>query len=127
MLLDPLANAMSKIQNAERARKKEVKVAPASRLVSEILKLMVEEGMLKGFEAVEDGRAFRVLLHGKVNSCGAIKPRHPVGIQDYEKWEKRYLPAAGVGILVVSTPKGVMTHRKAAEQGLGGRLLAHVY
>ncbi|MEW6592455.1 MAG: 30S ribosomal protein S8 [Candidatus Hadarchaeota archaeon] len=127
MLLDPLANAMSKIQNAERARKKEVKVAPASRLVSEALQIMADEGMVKGFEKVEDGRAFKVLLNGKVNSCGAIKPRHSVGIKDYEKWEKRYLPAAGIGILIVSTPKGVMTHRRAAEQGLGGRLLAHVY
>jgi small subunit ribosomal protein S8 len=118
---------MSKIQNAERAKKKEVTVAPASRLISEILKIMAEEGMVKGFEPVDVGRAFKVALHGKVNSCGAIKPRHPVGIEDYEKWEKRYLPAAGVGILIVSTPRGVMTHRKAAEQGLGGRLLAHVY
>jgi len=127
MLVDSLSNAMSKIQNAERARKKEVTVAPASKLIGEVLKIMTEEGMVKSFEPVEGGRAFRVLLHGKINSCGAIKPRHPMKLDEGEKWEKRYLPAAGVGILVVSTPKGVMTHRKAAELGVGGRLLAHIY
>jgi small subunit ribosomal protein S8 len=127
MLFDSLSNAMSKIQNAERARKKEVTVAPASKLIGEVLKIMAEEGMVKSFEPVEGGRAFRVILHGKINSCGAIKPRHPINIEGFEKWEKRYLPAAGIGILVVSTPKGVMTHRKAAELGVGGRLLAHIY
>jgi len=127
MLVDPLSNAMSKIQNAERARKKEVTVAPASKLIGEVLKIIAEEGMVKSFEPVEGGRAFKVVLHGKINSCGAVKPRHPIKLEDHEKWEKRYLPAAGIGILVVSTPKGVMTHKKAAELGVGGRILAHVY
>jgi small subunit ribosomal protein S8 len=45
----------------------------------------------------------------------------------YEKWEKRFLPAVGFGILIVSTQKGVMTHATAIEQGMGGRLIAYVY
>ncbi len=129
MLLDPLANALSKIQNYERARKREVTFAPASKLIGEVLRIMQEEGFVGDFELIDDGKAgkFRVALHGKINGCGVIKPRHPTKKGEYEKWEKRYLPAAGFGLLVMSTQKGVMTHKKAMELGLGGRLLAYVY
>ena len=129
MLLDPLANALSKIQNHERARKREVVLAPASKLVKEVLRIMQEEGFIGGFEFIDDGKAgkFKVALQGKVNGCGVIKPRYPAKRGEYETWEKRYLPAAGFGVLVVSTQQGVMTHKKAMELGLGGRLLAYVY
>lgn len=129
MLLDPLANALSKVQTHEMARKREVVISPASKLVNEVLRIMREEGFIGEFSFVDDGKAgeFRVVLNGKVNGCGAIKPRHPTKRGEYEKWEKRYLPAAGFGVLVVSTQKGVMTHKKAMELELGGRLLAFVY
>jgi len=129
MLLDPLANALSKIENYERARKREAIVAPASKLISEVLRIMQEEGFIGEFEFIDDGRGgkFRVVLQGKINGCGVIKPRYAVKRDGYEKWEKRYLPAAGFGLLLVSTPRGVISHRQAEEQGLGGRLLAYVY
>lgn len=129
MLLDPLANALSKIQNHERARKREVVLAPASKLVKEVLRIMQEEGFIGEFEFIDDGKAgkFKVSLQGKVNGCGVIKPRYPAKHGEYETWEKRYLPAAGFGVLMVSTQRGVMTHKKAMELGLGGRLLAYVY
>ena len=58
---------------------------------------------------------------------GAIKPRFAVKATEYEKFEKRYLPAKGFGILIVSTVKGLMTHYEAKQQGLGGRLIAYCY
>lgn len=129
MLLDPLANALSKIQNHELARKREVDIAPASKLIDEILRIMREEDFIEKFEFIDDGKAgkFKVMLKGKINGCGVIKPRYSTKHDEYEQWEKRYLPAAGFGILVVSTPQGAMTHKKAMELGLGGRLLAYVY
>lgn len=129
MLMDPLANALSAIRNYERARKREVIVAPASKLISDVLRVIQQEDFIGEFEFIDDGKAgkFRIQLLGKINGCGAIKPRHAVKRGDYEKWEKRYLPATGFGILVVSTPKGVMAHVQAREQGTGGRLLAYVY
>jgi small subunit ribosomal protein S8 len=129
MLLDPLANALSKIQNHERARKREVVLAPASKLINEVLRIMQAEGFIGEFEFIDDGKAgkFKVALQGKVNGCGVIKPQYSTKREEYEKWEKRYLPAAGFGVLVVSTQKGVMTHKKAMELGLGGRLLAYTY
>lgn len=129
MLMDPLANALSTIMNYERARKREVMVAPASKLIADVLRVMQQEDFIGEFEFIDDGKAgkFRIQLLGKINGCGAIKPRHAVKRGDYEKWEKRYLPATGFGTLVVSTPKGVMPHTQAREQGTGGRLLAYVY
>jgi small subunit ribosomal protein S8 len=129
MLMDPLADALSRIKNYENARKREVVVEPASNLIANVLRVAQREGFIGDFEFIDDGKAgkFKITLLGKVNNCGVIKPRHAVKRDEYEKWEKRYLPAAGFGVLVVSTPKGIMTHAQAREQGMGGRLLAYFY
>ena len=129
MLLDPLANVLSKIENYERARKREVVVSRASRLIGDVLRIMRQEGFIGELEFIDDskGGEFRIALLGKVNGCGVVKPRHAVKRGEYEHWEKRYLPAAGFGLLIVSTQRGVMSHRQAEEQGLGGRLLAYVF
>jgi small subunit ribosomal protein S8 len=129
MLMDPLANALSIIKNCENARKREAVIAPASKLIGNVLRVMQQEGFIGKFEFVDDGRAgkFRVQLLGKINNCGVVKPRFAVKRDQYEKWEKRFLPAVGFGILIVSTQKGVMAHAMAIEQGMGGRLIAYVY
>nr|MDO8045448.1 30S ribosomal protein S8 [Candidatus Baldrarchaeota archaeon] len=128
-LLDPLADALSNIMNHELAGKKAVIIKPASKLIGEVLKIMLQEGYIGEFEYIDDGRAgkFRVQLLGRINKCGVIKPRFPVKKKDFEKWEKRYLPAHDIGILIVSTPQGVMAHKEAIKRGIGGRLLAYVY
>ncbi|WP_423792855.1 30S ribosomal protein S8 [Methanocaldococcus indicus] len=128
-LLDPLANALVHISNCEMVGKKVVYIKPASKLIGRVLNVMKEHGYIKDFEFIEDGRAgiFKVELIGKINKCGAIKPRFPVKKDNYEKYEKRYLPARDFGILIVSTTQGVMSHDEAKKRGLGGRLLAYVY
>jgi len=129
MLIDPLADTLSMIKNYENARKREVVVKPTSKLIADVLRVVQQEGFIGEFEFIDDGKAgkFRIALLGKINNCGVIRPRHAVKRDGYEKWEKRYLPAAGFGVLVVSTPKGIMTHAQAMEQGIGGRLLAYMY
>ncbi|AIJ06228.1 30S ribosomal protein S8 [Methanocaldococcus bathoardescens] len=128
-LMDPLANALNHISNCERVGKKVVYIKPASKLIGRVLKVMQDNGYIGEFEFIEDGRAgiFKVELIGKINKCGAIKPRFPVKKFGYEKFEKRYLPARDFGILIVSTTQGVMSHEEAKKKGLGGRLLAYVY
>ena len=81
------------------------------------------------FEYIDDNRAgqFKVELEGNINKCGVIKPRHAVKKDEFEKFEKRYLPAKNFGILIVTTPEGIMTHYEAKERGIGGRLLAYMY
>jgi len=128
-LMDPLANALNHISNCERVGKKVAYIKPASKLIGRVLKVMQDYGYIGEFEFIEDGRAgiFKVELIGKINKCGAIKPRFPVKKLGYEKFEKRYLPARDFGILIVSTTQGVMSHEEAKKKGLGGRLLAYVY
>ena len=81
------------------------------------------------FEFIDDGVGgkLRVQLLGRINKCGVISPRFPVKSSRLVDWEHRYLPAVGVGTLIVSTPKGVMSHTEAQEKGLGGRLVGYVY
>ena len=128
-LNDPLADALSHIKNTERIGKMECMIKPASKLIGNVLSVMKEGGYLAEFEFIEDGKAgfFKVKLGGKINDCNAIKPRFYVHMSDFEGWEKRVLPARDFGMLIVTTSKGVMTHVKAIENGVGGQLLAFVY
>jgi len=128
-LNDPLADALSHIKNTERVGKMECMLKPASKLMGNVLSVLKEGGYIAEFEFVEDGKAgfFKVKLAGKINDCNAIKPRFYVRTKDYEKWEKRLLPAQDFGMLIVTTSKGVMSHKKAIERGLGGQMLAFVY
>ena len=69
----------------------------------------------------------KINLIGSINKCGVVKPRFSVKKNDFEKYEKRYLPAQNFGILIVSTSQGIMTNYEAKEKNLGGKLLAYVY
>ncbi len=129
MMHDTLAAALSNILNAEKVGKEFCIARPFSKMLKEVLTLMNSKGYLGSFEVIDDGRGklAKINLIGKVNSCGAIKPRFSVKRNDFEKFEKRYLPAKGFGMLIVSTSKGIMTHVEAEEKKLGGKLIAYVY
>ncbi len=129
MLLDPLADALSTIKNAENIGKPECTISPASKLTGSVLKVMKDKGYIGDFEFIDDGKSglFKVQLKGKINKCGVIRPRHAVKNVEFEKWEKRFLPARGFGSIILTTPDGVMTHYEARENGIGGQLLAYVY
>ena len=126
---DPLADAMCRIKNAERAGKSECIIQPSSKLIGHVLKVMQENEYINQFEYLEDGKAgmFRVKLNGNINNCGIIKPRFSVKRTDLERFESRFLPAQDFGLLIISTNKGVLTHKGAKQQKLGGRLLVYVY
>jgi small subunit ribosomal protein S8 len=129
MQSDPLNDAMSTMKNAATVGKQECMIRPSSKLIGRVLKVMQESGYINQFEFVEDGRAgfFKVKIEGKINNCGVIKPRYSVRKTDLEKYEARYLPAQDFGVLILTTTEGVITHMKAKELGVGGRLLAYVY
>ena len=128
-LNDPLANLLTAIKNAERAGKDEVVFKPVNKLMVRVLQIMKENGYLKDFEIIEDGKGgiVRVILAKTINDCGAIKPRFPVKHEEFVKWERRFLPAEGLGLLIVTTSQGVMTHYEAKKKGIGGKLVAFVY
>lgn len=129
MLVDPLADALSNMKNNERTGNLECVIKPASKIIGKVLKVMQDYGYLGEFEFIEDGRAgkFKVRLIGKINDCGVTRPRYPVNKRNFEIFEKRFLPATGFGILILTTPLGIMSHNEAREKKTGGRLLAFVY
>lgn len=126
---DPLADALSRVLNAERAGKSSVKIKPVSKVIKEVLRVMNENGYVGTYEFINDGRGGMINLNlvKAINKCGAIKPRFSFSVEEIEKFEKRYLPSKDFGIIIVSTNKGIMTHLEAKQKNLGGILLAYVY
>jgi len=127
-LNDPLANVLSFINNQERLGKRELLTKNNSKLIREVLKIMQDEQYLGSYEQQEDVySSLKINLLGKINKCGVITPRFKVKVSDYEKYEKKFLPALGMGSLLVSTNKGLMTNAKAKELNLGGTLICYMY
>ena len=127
--INPLANAMVTIMNNELRKKRECIITPASKLVGHVLRVLQQNGYLGEFEFIDDGQSgkFKVQLLGRVNKCGIDKGRHPIKFQEYEGWEEKYLPSKDIGLLILSSSKGIMSHKEAKSSQIGGRLLAYVY
>ena len=125
---DILSDVLVTIKNADLLGKASA-VVPASKLIGNVLKLLTEKGYLNNYEFSDDGKGgeFVISLNGRINSCGAIKPRFSVKLKDMETHEARYLHAKDFGILILTTPYGVMNNDQAREASTGGKLLAYVY
>ncbi len=126
---DILANALSKIDNSIKTKKKTCEINPVSKVIKEILKIMKENHYIGDFKEISKmrGGIIEVNLIGGLNKCCVIKPKFPVKVNDFEKFEKRYLPSKGFGYIIISTHKGIMTQEEAFKNNLGGRLIAYFY
>jgi len=129
MLNDPLANALSMILNAESRSKKSCTITPVSNLIKKVLTIMNKANYIGKFTETETskGIVLNVNLLSAINKCGAVKPRYAVKNNDFEKFERKFLPAKDFGFIVVSTSQGVMTHIEAKQKSLGGSLIAYFY
>ncbi|MDJ0269385.1 MAG: 30S ribosomal protein S8 [Aigarchaeota archaeon] len=128
MTFDWVSGLFTTIQNNEMVRNREC-IYKATKLIGEILKVLQRHGYIGAFEYIEDGRGgkFRIQLLGRVNRSAPIRPRFNVKKDEFERWEKLYLPGRNIGILIVTTSRGIMSHIEAKEQGIGGKLLGYVY
>lgn len=128
-LNDPLSNVLSAIKTLDNLGKRELLTKNNSAFIRKILALLQTHQYLGGIEEIEDGKGniLKVNLIGRVNSIGVIKPRFSTKRANYDKYEKRFLPAKDFGILIVSTNKGLLTHIQAKEQNLGGKLICYCY
>jgi small subunit ribosomal protein S8 len=129
VLNDTLANALSLVMNSEKVVKQECTIKPISKLILQVFELLNKEGYVGTYTLFEDikGNFIKINLLGNINKCGVIKPRFAVQIDNYEKFEKRFLPSRNIGFLIVSTSQGLMTHRESKKKGLGGKLIAYCY
>ncbi|HEX9793135.1 MAG TPA: 30S ribosomal protein S8 [Planctomycetota bacterium] len=131
-MTDPVADMLTRIRNGIQVRKKAILI-PSSRLKSGIALVLKDEGYIKEIEAETDDRGFGVLrVHLKYDGDGVpaitelqriSKPGRRVyaGVRDIPQVRR------GLGTTILSTPKGVMSGRKAAEAGVGGELLCSIF
>ena len=126
MSQDTVADALNMIRNSQKAGKKTVKVKIISTLLIKILKIMREKDAIKSYKLSGKDKWVEINL-GELIDCKAIKPRYTVDVNQIEKYMRRYLPARGVGTLIISTDKGIITHEEALEKNIGGCLIAYFY
>lgn len=126
---DTLAAALSNVMNHERASKKVCTINPTSKAMKAVFKLLNAHNYIGTFEEYSETRGgfMKINLLGNINAVGAITPRFAVQVDEFEKFEKRFLPAKDVGVLVVSTNQGIMTHTEAKQKNTGGKLIAYCY
>ncbi len=126
MSQDIVADALNMIKNVKKARKTEIKIKRISNLLIEILKIMKQEGAVKKYKINSKNKTIEVTV-GDLTDCRAIKPRFTVDKTQIEKYRRRYLPARNLGVMIVSTNKGLMTHEEAKKEKTGGCLVAYFY
>ncbi|NCN86387.1 30S ribosomal protein S8 [archaeon] len=123
---DIVADALNMIRNAKKANKEVVKVKIISNLLIEVLKIMKQEGAIKKYKIDSKEKTLEITI-GDLTECKAIKPRFSCDKSQIEKYRRRYLPARNLGIVILSTNKGLMTHKEAQEEQIGGCLVAYFY
>ena len=128
---DVIADMLTRIRNANDAKHDTVDI-PASNLKKSIAQILLEEGYIKNYQIVEDGKQgiIRVTLKyaaGKQKVIHGLRRVSKPGLRIYSNCEDMPRVMNGLGIAIVSTSKGVMTDKKAREANVGGEILAFVW
>lgn len=128
---DVIADMLTRIRNANDAKHESVDV-PASNLKKSIAEILLEEGYIKNYQIVEDGKQgiIRIALKyapGKQKVIHGLRRVSKPGLRIYSNCEDMPKVMNGLGIAIVSTSKGVMTDKKARQANVGGEILAFVW
>ena len=135
-VMDPIADMLTRIRNAVMAGHSTVAL-PSSKLKLEIAKILKDEGFLEGFEVADSENSVQKVLRLKIKYVGERRERRPVisGIERVSRpgrriyTKKQDIPwvLSGIGVAILSTPKGVMTGARARQLGVGGEILCKVW
>ena len=131
-MTDPIADYLTRLRNAIMAQHRVVEV-PASNLKKEITKILFEKGYILNYKFIEDGPqgTIKVALKynpaTKQNAIKCLKRVSTPGLRKYTGYKDMPRVINGLGIAIISTSKGVMTNKEAAEQKIGGEVLCYVY
>ena len=128
---DVIADMLTRIRNANDAKHESVDI-PASNLKKSIAEILLEEGYIKSYNVIEDGKQgiIRIALKyapGKQKVIHGLRRVSKPGLRIYAGYEDMPKVMNGLGIAIVSTSKGVMTDKKAREANVGGEILAFVW
>jgi small subunit ribosomal protein S8 len=125
MSQDVVSDGLNQIMNCKRAEKKNVVISRYSKVLLNLFELMKNNGHID--YVVDDEKKAVVVDIIKLNKCRAIKPRYFVGTADINKYLRRFLPSRNFGTLVISTNKGLLPHKDAIKNNLGGSVVAYFY
>ncbi len=129
-ITDPIADMLTRIRNANTAKHETVDI-PASNMKKAIAKILNDEGYIKSYQIIEDGKqgVIRVTLKysGKEKVISGIKRVSKPGLRMYAPAEELPRVLKGLGIAIISTSKGIMTDKEARKQHIGGEVLAFVW
>lgn len=131
MMTDPIADFLTRIRNANMVYHEKVE-APASRMKRAIAEILKEEGFIKDYEYVEDGKQGVLRLYLKYGPekkrvITGIKRISKPGLRVYARKDNVPRVLGGLGIAILSTSRGVMTDKKARRLGLGGEVICYVW
>ncbi len=130
-ITDTIADLLTRIRNANSAKHETVDI-PASNMKKSIVQILLDEGYIKSFTVIEDGKqgVLRVTLkygEGKVPAITGLRRVSKPGLRIYSNVEDMTKVLKGLGTAIVSTSKGVMTDRQARKENVGGEVLAFVW
>ena len=131
VMTDPIADYLTRIRNANSVNHEKVEI-PASKMKKTMSQILKEEGMIKDFEYIEDGKQgiLRVYLKygpNKQKVITGLKRISRPGLRVYAKKDEIPRILGGLGIAIISTSQGVMTDKQARRRGLGGEVLCYVW
>jgi len=124
-MTDKISDALNQIMMAKNAGKNTCEVY-SSKLLIKIIEIMKRSGYIN-FETKKDKFEKIVIKMKLLNECKSIRPRFTVKKDEFERYIRRFLPARGFGIIIVSTSKGLLTHTEAMEKNIGGNLIAYCF
>ncbi len=131
VMTDPIADMLTRIRNGNHIKKDSVDI-PASNVKKEIANILTEEGYIKGYDVIDDGKQGIIRVQLKYNDnkervITGIKRISKPGLRVYVKNSEIPKVLGGLGIAILSTSKGVATDRKAREEGTGGEVICYVW
>ncbi len=130
-ITDPIADLLTRVRNANSAKHETVEV-PASKMKMAICKILLEEGYVKDVQAVEDGVQGKIVITlkygaGKTRILQGLKRISKPGLRIYSSCEDMPQVMKGLGTVIVSTSKGIMTGKAARKLKIGGEVLAFIW
>jgi small subunit ribosomal protein S8 len=131
MLTDPIADFLTRIRNANQAYKERVEI-PNSRMKRAIAEIMKNEGFLRNYDKIEDGKQGMLRLYLKYGSnkqkvISGLKRISKPGLRVYVQKDEVPKVLGGLGIAIISTPNGLMTDKQARRDGLGGEVICYIW
>jgi len=131
VMTDPIADFLTRIRNANTVYHDKVE-APASKIKKSIANILKDEGFVKECEFIDDGKqgVIRVYLKyggGKERVITGLKRISKPGLRVYARKDQVPRVLGGLGIAIISTPRGIMSDKKARKEGLGGEVICYVW